>query len=1038
MTSSQLAAAVKIMLGTTEATAMYIGSTLVWYKQQQSEELPYDCQIEYLQSTGIQHIITELYGNDNMLFEAKFNITDSSSPEDSNSGTIFGARQASNDRGFQLSTFRSGTIQYAGSLNIFGEIGNLNTDYTVSISSTNIYVNDVSITTINTESTFTTPCLITLFALNQNSNITEHFKGKIYYIKIYNKSTLELIADFIPVRVGQIGYMYDKISGQLFGNDGSGVFTLGPDIIEIEYLESSGTQYIDTGILITGPYKAEIIFETPTAQTSGYSKLMGIGNESNAAYQYCILETDNTTLNKIRCSNRDSSSSSSVSITLGSSSTHDIIIENSNNSTINIIYNEVAAGSVTNSTVTYEKASAGSLYLFTINNILNSSGNIVSQNSPTNLTSFKLHAFKFYLNNKLIRDMIPVRIGQTGYMYDKISDRLFENKGTGNFILPQSEQESEEIEFIRLEYIEVDGNQHINTGIVASEYPLKLHTEVYINNVSNEKAIWGNNYDQAASSYVISSGVYNGKFFSWGGSTSWQLDGTCSANTWYEVEFGFPDVNTKTMVINGTNYSSNTSNGSTILNEGSIYLFFNGRYTNTRMNGRMKYAKLYVGNVLVRDFIPVRVGQVGYMYDKISKQLFENLGTGSFILGPDIVEVEYLQSSGTQYIETGIIPDSNTGIYLKASQSGNADNYAVGLRNSSGNTRWCIGRSGNGWYWGYGSYDSNVTSYLSKYANIVECKLNYLNDSKWNAIGDNNTSAELTLPTLSFTPSYNIRLFGSDGVSASYSTYAGKIYAVKISQDSNIVMDLIPVRIGQIGYMYDKVSNKLFGNSGTESFTLGPDIDEASAGYIEGYVQYGLIFHLDGINKGVGSDWTDLIGGVQFTSSGATSMQDSYYFSSSSYLNKFNGWDTGSDDFTVEVCYYYTGSNSIYSVFGFGGGASSKYPLFYKGGNYITWIQGGYLYDCSSFQTNSKYTVSLNNTRGLVNGNSISILSSTDYWSTGSEMRIGKLAGGGAANYPFNGYIYSIRIYNRRLSQAEQLQNQQMDNQRFNLGLSFT
>jgi hypothetical protein len=35
-----------------------------------------------------------------------------------------------------------------------------------------------------------------------------------------------------------------------------------------------------------------------------------------------------------------------------------------------------------------------------------------------------------------------------------------------------------------------------------------------------------------------------------------------------------------------------------------------------------------------------------------------------------------------------------------------------------------------------------------------------------------------------------------------------------------------------------------------------------------------------------------------------------------------------------------------------------------------------------------------------------------------------------------NGDIYSIRIYNRKLSQSEQLQNQRVDNIRFNLGLS--
>ena len=35
---------------------------------------------------------------------------------------------------------------------------------------------------------------------------------------------------------------------------------------------------------------------------------------------------------------------------------------------------------------------------------------------------------------------------------------------------------------------------------------------------------------------------------------------------------------------------------------------------------------------------------------------------------------------------------------------------------------------------------------------------------------------------------------------------------------------MIPVRVGQVGYMYDRVSKTLFGNAGTDSFVLGPDV----------------------------------------------------------------------------------------------------------------------------------------------------------------------------------------------------------------------
>lgn len=50
---------------------------------------------------------------------------------------------------------------------------------------------------------------------------------------------------------------------------------------------------------------------------------------------------------------------------------------------------------------------------------------------------------------------------------------------------------------------------------------------------------------------------------------------------------------------------------------------------------KISHAGFYVNGVIVRDFIPVRIGTTGYMYDKVSGKLFGNAGTGSFILGPD-------------------------------------------------------------------------------------------------------------------------------------------------------------------------------------------------------------------------------------------------------------------------------------------------------------------------------------------------------------------------------------------------------------------
>lgn len=66
----------------------------------------------------------------------------------------------------------------------------------------------------------------TLFC-RKNSTAAKSTQSAIGCVKIIRNNVP--ILDFIPVRVGTTGYMYDRVSGQLFGNDGSGDFVLGND-----------------------------------------------------------------------------------------------------------------------------------------------------------------------------------------------------------------------------------------------------------------------------------------------------------------------------------------------------------------------------------------------------------------------------------------------------------------------------------------------------------------------------------------------------------------------------------------------------------------------------------------------------------------------------------------------------------------------------------------------------------------------------------------------------------------------------------------
>jgi hypothetical protein len=65
---------------------------------------------------------------------------------------------------------------------------------------------------------------------NSNSNLIIQFNCGFLVKKVALTYNGVCVFDAIPVRVGNVGYMYDKISGQLFGNAGTGDFILGNDI----------------------------------------------------------------------------------------------------------------------------------------------------------------------------------------------------------------------------------------------------------------------------------------------------------------------------------------------------------------------------------------------------------------------------------------------------------------------------------------------------------------------------------------------------------------------------------------------------------------------------------------------------------------------------------------------------------------------------------------------------------------------------------------------------------------------------------------
>ena len=191
--------------------------------------LPYDAEVEYLESTGTQYIDTEM-----RLSSTGFEYGLDVDIRDAVLSQIFGGRTQAN------ATSTDSLSLFVMNANGFrcDHLG-ASTGVGVSTPGRKIIYYANSTTTIN-GNIYNTPIgpdgrtsgsTVYLFAGHRPDTVEHTSRVRIYSLEFYQDRVL--ILDFVPVRVGAgtnaVGYMYDRVSGRLFGNAGTGAFIIGPD-----------------------------------------------------------------------------------------------------------------------------------------------------------------------------------------------------------------------------------------------------------------------------------------------------------------------------------------------------------------------------------------------------------------------------------------------------------------------------------------------------------------------------------------------------------------------------------------------------------------------------------------------------------------------------------------------------------------------------------------------------------------------------------------------------------------------------------------
>lgn len=187
------------------------------------------------------------------------------------------------------------------------------------------------------------------------------------------------------------------------------------------------------------------------------------------------------------------------------------------------------------------------------------------------------------------------------------------------------------------------------------------------------------------------------------------------------------------------------------------------------------------------------------------------LGSGSSSRLPAAYqEVECLQSTGTQQIDTGVKPTSTMGFMLKVYREDTGNSFGAQYSSSKrflfneGGSVCCISYGGTKYLSTIPSTNALVT-YLST---VDKC---YVNGTE---IGN---AIPSVLPT-----TLNLYICGSNN-NGTASLGKGKYYECQITDNGTLIRDFIPCyrKADGAAGMYDTVGNQFYTNAGTGSFIVG-------------------------------------------------------------------------------------------------------------------------------------------------------------------------------------------------------------------------
>lgn len=354
---------------------------------------------------------------------------------------------------------------------------------------------------------------------------------------------------------------------------------------------------------------------------------------------------------------------------------------------------------------------------------------------------------------------------------------------------------------IELDYIESTGVQAIDTLVIAKDIT-KVVTDFQLVSVvsgteSQVMAVWSdeNNCMQCGSNGTNFMATSRGTTYS-------QTSNVLARTIGTSAPVGSPNISISIFAQNNTSWLSKT---------------------------KLYSCKIYKDTTLVRDFIPakrVSDGMCG-LWDKVNYKFYTDINGNNFtasneksIIASVGTPIEYIQSSGTQYIDSNFIPKATTRTIMKAEpMAWSAWSAFFGTRNTTAPTasQAYIAAIPAATLYRSDYFGSSLTAETPTVMQVTNIDKNK-NICSFNNIIITNTSSTVNATT-------NMFLLALNDVGTAKYFLSAKLYSCQIYDGNTLVRDFIPIKTTTNIYgLWDKVNKVFYKNAGTGAFIGGPAV----------------------------------------------------------------------------------------------------------------------------------------------------------------------------------------------------------------------